>query len=278
MATFNGDRYLEEQLDSIIEQSFTNWKLYIHDDGSTDGTINIIEEYANNYENIIYLDDNVKCGGAKENFTHLINNMLDDSFDYCMFSDQDDVWRENKIEKTLIRMQETESYHINKPILIHTDLIVVDEELNIVSESMRKSQRLDIAKQNKLIKMCTDSIVSGCTVMINKNLFELSKEIPKEAIMHDTWIPLIALKFGGVIEYLSEGTLYYRQHNFNTMGTKKINIVFYLQRLVALKTLVKEYMAMYLQCQKAGINLSSVDFIYNRALAIAAKIFKNDAL
>jgi glycosyltransferase involved in cell wall biosynthesis len=272
MATYNGEKFVEEQIKSILSQTYKNWILHIHDDGSKDDTIKIIKKYSDSIPNIMFLDDGVDCGGAKKNFKYLMNHIEND-FDFVMFSDQDDVWLKDKIENTLNLMLEVEAKELDRPILVHTDLIVVDSELNFISESMRKSQRLDILKQNNLKRMCTDSIISGCTVMINKSLFSISKDIPKEAIMHDTWIPLMALKHNGIIVYLDKGTLYYRQHDNNTTGSKEIGILFYFNRMLRLGKVVDEYKAMYVQCKRAGIKISWIIFVLNRVMAVGKKIF-----
>ena len=273
MATYNGAEFLTEQIESIINQTHQNWTLFIHDDGSTDDTVAISKAYASRYaQKIVFIDDGVKCGGAKENFTHLLNS-IDDRYDYVMFSDQDDVWLEHKIEKTLALMLETECGEMKKPMLVHTDLIVVDSELNTISPSMRASQKLDVSKQNNIQKMCADSIVSGCTMMINAALVELGRSIPDEAIMHDTWIPLVALKNGGTIAYLAEGTLLYRQHGGNTEGAKEVNIGFYVRRLLALANTLRDYKKMFIQCRRAGIKMGLFTFLRLRLYTVGYKIF-----
>ena len=175
MATYNGEKYLKEQIDSILNQTYKNWRLIIHDDNSTDNTLNLIKEYVEKYpEKIILIDDDISTGGAKENFAYLLNK-IDDNFDYIMFSDQDDVWFENKIELTLNKMIETERKYSKKPILVHTDLKVVDENLNVIAESMIRYQKIDINNQKYIKFLALENVVTGCTVMINKYLYILRK-------------------------------------------------------------------------------------------------------
>ena len=108
LATYNGEKYLKEQLDSLFEQTNQHWTLWIHDDNSKDNTVNIIKKYKSKYpDQIEFLDDDISTGGAKENFTYLLDNINDD-YDYIMFCDQDDVWLEDKIEITLKKMLEIE--------------------------------------------------------------------------------------------------------------------------------------------------------------------------
>ena len=111
MATYNGEEFIREQINSILNQTYKNWKLIIHDDGSTDNTVDIIKEYTKKYPNkIILIEDNIKCNGAKENFSHLIKIAYKNfNFDYILFSDQDDIWLPNKIEVSLSKIQEMEN-------------------------------------------------------------------------------------------------------------------------------------------------------------------------
>lgn len=95
MATYNGEKFLREQIDSIIKQTNNNWTLYIHDDGSTDSTLSIVQQYCREHENIIFLEDEVKGRGAAQSFFYMLESI--DSL-YYMFCDQDDYWQPDKVE------------------------------------------------------------------------------------------------------------------------------------------------------------------------------------
>jgi len=274
LATYNGEKYLKEQLDSLFEQTNKHATLWIHDDNSKDNTVSIIKEYQSKYPNKIeFLDDDISTGGAKENFTYLLNH-IDDNYDYVMFCDQDDVWLEDKIEITLKKMMQVEDINSNKPVLIHTDLKVVDEKLNIISESMFKYQRLNLDNQYKLNKIALENIITGCTVMLNKKLVSMSKTIPKEAIMHDWWIAIITLQNNGIIEFVNKSTIKYRQHSINTIGAKKVNLVYYLTILVKVKEVVHNYKLIYLQYRKGNIDITMINLVFNKIFFILRKIFK----
>ena len=272
MATYNGEKYISEQIDSLLNQTYRNWTLCIHDDNSKDKTVEIIKHYKTKYpDKIKFLNDNLSTGGAKENFTYLLNN-IDDNFDYLMFCDQDDVWLENKIEITLSKMLEIEKENSSKPILIHTDLKVVDEKLNIISTSMFKHQKLNLNNQNNIAMISMENIITGCTMMLNKQLSLVSKEIPNEAIMHDWWIAIITLRERGVIAFVNEGTILYRQHESNTIGSKKVGLSYYLKKLLELNSVINNYQIIYKQYKKADIDINFLDFIVTKSLMIIKKV------
>lgn len=220
MATYNGERYISEQIESILNQTYKNWKLYIRDDGSKDNTKYIIKNYEKKYPNkIIVIEDENNGLGAKYNFRELMKHSTNE---YCMFSDQDDIWLNNKIQITLSKMIEIESQNlIDTPILIHTDLKVVDSELNIIDNSFWKYQNL-YNTNIKLNNLLVQNYITGCTMMLNKSLLNLAKNMPKESIMHDWWIGLVASTFG-IIGYVENATILYRQHGNNEVGAQKYN-------------------------------------------------------
>ena len=131
MATYNGGKYISEQINSILNQTYKEWTLYIRDDGSKDNTVDIIDDYCKKYPGkIIRIKDDKLGLGAKLNFSEL---MKYSKSNYCMFADQDDVWLNTKIEDTMNKMIEAENIHGKEtPILVHTDLKVVDGNLNII--------------------------------------------------------------------------------------------------------------------------------------------------
>jgi len=224
MATYNGENFVADQIESILEQTYKNWILIIHDDGSNDKTIDIVKEYKNKYhKNMILIDDGIRCGGAKENFNHLLRIAHDRyDFDYIMFSDQDDIWFPFKVKTTLDRMIDVEDKHANKPVCVYTDLMIVDEYLTIISNSFWDYQKI-YPYNNTLNRLITQNVVTGCTIMLNKIAVKLVYEIPIEAVLHDWWIALVISAFGELYP-LHEATLLYRQHRCNVAGAKKWDI------------------------------------------------------
>jgi glycosyltransferase involved in cell wall biosynthesis len=221
LATFNGEKYIGELLDSILNQTYKNIKITIHDDGSSDRTLEILRDYSKRYPEIINLiDDGISIGSVVRNFEFLLKNSLED---YIMFADQDDVWLPNKIELTLKKMLELEDkYGKDTPLLIYTDVKVVDENLNILSESLWDYNKVD--GRNRTFSKCLEiGSGQGFTMMINKKSKELSLPFPQNVIMHDYWVSLVVSAFGE-IEYIDITTGLYRQHSKNVLGAKKFDI------------------------------------------------------
>ena len=232
LATYNGEKFLQEQLNSILNQSYSNWHLYIHDDNSTDNTVKIIKEYVSKYpDHITFFDDDISFKSASLNFSYLMQKV---SSDYLMFCDQDDVWKRDKIEVTLEKMKEAEKRYPQKPILVHTDLEVVDENLNTIDKSMMHYQGLNPYKKD-FYHFVVQNKITGCTVMINSALAKLAQPIDSEAIMHDWWIALVASAFGK-IAYVPKSTILYRQHTANDTGAKAFDKAFILKQAKELFT------------------------------------------
>ena len=134
LSTYNGMNYLEEQVSSLLAQTYTDWKLYIRDDASTDNTLALIHELAERDSRIIVMPSSRNLG-AKEGFMWMLRNV---EADYYMFCDHDDVWLPRKVELTLKRMQEGEAEHEGCPVIACTNLKLVDAKLNVFAESYWK--------------------------------------------------------------------------------------------------------------------------------------------
>ncbi|NPA39169.1 MAG: glycosyltransferase family 2 protein [Thermodesulfobacteria bacterium] len=232
LATYNGEKYISDQVNSILNQTYKNWTLLIHDDGSKDGTIEIIKEFVKKYpEKIILWEDGKTLGGSKENFAHLLNIAKKEfDFDYVMFCDQDDVWLPKKIEITLKKFVEIEKRSQKEtPIIVHTDLKVVDEDLNIIADSFWCYQKINPFNV-KLSCLILENVVTGCAMMMNKALIDKVHFIPKDALVHDWWITLVCAALGGEIFPIFEPLVLYRQHGTNSIGAKDFTILGVLKR------------------------------------------------
>lgn len=244
LAVYNGEKYLKEQIESLLNQSIKDIKIVIRDDGSTDNSAEIISFYCNQYPEKITSIIGVPSGSAQKNFAELLRQC--DS-DYIMFCDQDDIWLPQKIEKTLNAMKLAEQSG-TKPVLVHTDLKVVNQELSEIAPSFFEFQKL-VQKDITLPKLLVQNYVTGCTVMINRALKEKCGQIPNDCIMHDWWLALVAVLFGELV-CVSEQTMLYRQHEDNQVGAKAAyGLSFVKRKLQTLDKVRENYNATYTQAK-----------------------------
>ena len=221
LATYNGAKYIREQLDSLFQQSCDDFHLYIRDDGSKDDTLKIVEEYRQKFsDRITVLEDSQKHKGAAKSFMTLLQEA--DS-DYYMFCDQDDIWLPTKVEKTLARMKEIEG---TAPVLVATDLKVVDEQLSPIKDSFNADLKIDVFRKHPEL-ICVRHVVTGCTMMFNRAAKEASLPMSPRATMHDEWVALSVHFKGGIISILDETTILYRQHTSNTLGANQASKGFF---------------------------------------------------
>ena len=218
MAVYNGADFVAEQIDSILQQSEKDWRLIIQDDCSTDATMGILEKYAAQYsEKIVLKRRTFNSGAADSNFFSMLPYAENE---YIMFCDHDDVWLPDKLEKTLHKMHELERDAKGKPLLVHTDLKVVNGSLQVMADSMFRLQNLD-SSGTDMRRLLVQNIVTGCTMMVNKTLLQMVGSPPRHAVMHDWWFALIASCFG-TIGFVEEATILYRQHGKNEVGAKNV--------------------------------------------------------
>ena len=245
MATYNGEKYIEEQLESIINQTYTNWRLIISDDCSSDRTVEILKCYQKKYsEKIIVYENGIPSGSAQNNFYQLLDYTTSK---YVMFSDQDDVWKPDKIALTYDKMRQMQKeYGRDIPLLVHTDLCVVDDKLETINRSLFSMQQMDYTR-DKLNNLLIENVVTGCTVMVNRSLLDMVYQKPKYSIMHDMWLALIAASFGK-IGFVNSSTIFYRQHAGNLVGAKEAcGMKYILNNFFSRKKIHESLLAQYRQ-------------------------------
>lgn len=264
MATYNGELYIREQIDSILTNTYEDWKLIICDDGSLDNTISIVEEYTRKYPEKIYLHENAKNMGVMFNFLHGIKRS-DSS--YIMFCDQDDVWKKDKIQVTYDKMKCIEqNENKNIPIAVFSDALVVDSTLNIIHSSFHKVGVLNVEKLD-LSHILMENKLLGCTVMINKIVKEMLTTLPTTARMHDWWIALLCASFG-TIGVIKEPTILYRQHDNNVIGGNQSFMQYVKNRLSTIEkqktalSLTQVQAQNFYQIYKSQLSLKNKDIIY----------------
>ncbi|MBN2896222.1 MAG: glycosyltransferase family 2 protein [Campylobacterales bacterium] len=216
LSTYNGASHLQELLGSLEQQTYRTFHLIIRDDGSNDPTTSMLETFvAQTSLHVTLLPHTPNCG-VRQSFATLLRYGLEyTQADLFMFCDQDDVWNATKIERILAAAKSTPQL---TPLLVHTDLSVVDERLQVIDVSFWHFEHIN-PDQKSLNRLLMHNTVTGCTMMINRTLAELAMPIPDECIMHDWWIALVASAFGTIVP-LKESTMFYRQHGLNDTGAK----------------------------------------------------------
>lgn len=219
LATFNGADYLAEQLDSLIAQTQADWTLLVRDDGSTDKTNQILSAYSRRDSRIRVLNHEVVgVGSALENFAQLMVTAINQGAEYILSCDQDDYWEPGKLENAVAELKAIEGAE-QKPSLVHHDLAVVDQNLNLINKSFIGMMNIKPGNEHNPQRLISRNEVTGCAMACNRALLELALPISIDAIMHDWWLALFAGYFGR-LHFMPEALVKYRQHGKNVIGAK----------------------------------------------------------
>lgn len=289
LATYNGEKYIGAQLDSLLQQKIdgggneqvlnpvcanketansefkssdteerpskgVDYRIYIHDDGSSDNTLSIIRNYVEKYPEKIVQVEGPPTGGAKNNFFFLMREVLyslDDSNSnkknadsprYYFFCDQDDVWLEDKLQTELIALMDLEKEEKQRvPSLVWCDMKVVDERLSVISKSFSDYSNLQ-PNELDLDRCIMRGKVAGCSMACNKELLSMCCEISdtQDVIMHD-WALLLIARIVGRVKYIDRSLALYRQHGDNGIGAEEEGtiktVASIINRLLSMKQL-----------------------------------------
>ncbi|HHU4051552.1 TPA: glycosyltransferase family 2 protein [Raoultella ornithinolytica] len=216
LACYNGEKFIDKQIRSILASlDATNGymsRVLIADDGSNDNTISIISEIK---DERVVLIDSTRVGGVIKNFSRLINYS---DADYVFFSDQDDVWLQEKISVFMNRFIALEKECSNTPILLHSDVTLVDAELNLLNASMMNAQK--IISQPSFAELLVSNSITGCAMAVNRPLLNTLTTLSDDrVVMHDWYLALIA-KYFGILDLIPGSFVLYRQHGGNQVGSK----------------------------------------------------------
>lgn len=256
LPVYNGEKYIRDQINSILAQSYQDWILKIRNDGSSDNSQTIIEEFCRKYpDKIIQVQSINKNLGLLQSLNILYENPPHGK--YIMFSDQDDYWLPDKVKLSYDEMGKLELLNPDKPILICTDAKCVDKDLNILNDSFFEAQRFPNGTLDDVNKMVALNVIQGCTIIMNRAATSQSFPIPTYLNVHDMYLGL-KTKTVGVVEYLHLPTLLYRQHSSNELGKIDISIRYYLRQ--ALKSLDTIKMLYELKCTCKQINILKIIF------------------
>lgn len=212
MSTYNGEKFVADQIESIQKQTYTDWNLIIRDDGSSDRTCEIVDDFVSKDNRIKLIQaENV---GVIKSFHELVTD--NNNADFYFFADQDDYWLPEKLS---VMLEETKKHDNSKPVMYYTDLKVTDRNLNVTSESMIRGQS-DHAN-TKLVQELTENTVTGGASMINHELAQLWQST-NDIIMHDWYLAIVAAALGELV-YIDQPTHLYRQHDSNVLGARTLS-------------------------------------------------------
>lgn len=210
LATYNGEKYVRAQILSLLSQTYEDWCLIVHDDGSTDKTIDIIKEFQIIDSRINLIQDGIKCGGAGANFLHLLKNYS--TSEYAVFCDQDDVWLENKLSELFQVMLLNSSNQY--PVLIYCDGYSWSQSGKILFESISQNHAKNLSEF-----IMFNGGYQGCSIMMNRCLIEITNNYSGYVHHHDDLVSLVAHTFGKVF-FLNKQLMLYRQHENAVTGDK----------------------------------------------------------
>lgn len=260
MATYNGERYLSEQIDSILAQTYVDWHLLIRDDCSTDATVDIIKSYVAKYPNKITLMAASPNKGSMRSFETLLEEA---DATYYMFCDQDDVWLPQKIEHAMSCMHTVEKP--NTPVVVFSDLCVVDENLQTIHDSFLHNARINPCILQTKEALAVNNCAAGCTMLFNNEAKKVSLPFGKYAMMHDAWVLLSVVANKGIMQQIQSTDILYRQHGKNVCGAYRVryNMNYIATKVKNIKSVFKVYKAMYLQANEV-FAMSKCSFAYQR--------------
>ena len=229
LPTYNGVTFLRQQVASIDKQILRPLRLIVRDDGSTDGTQDLLQSLKQEYGPWLVLIPSTSNLGCIGNVNILLKHT---KAPYVALSDQDDIWLPDKLSKSFSLMQRCENNSpCFSPLLVHTDLALVNHSGELIHPSFLSYQRLNPLKV-ALDDLSLTNVVTGCTILMNRSLIDLAMPIPKEALMHDWWIALVASKFGTIL-FLNNPTILYRQHSRNVLGAQGLGFRYYFKKIIA---------------------------------------------
>lgn len=222
LATYNGEKYIEAQILSIISQSFKDWNLIIHDDGSTDRTVEIIKHYEEIDSRISLIVDDVHIGSAPQNFMHLLQYSKSD---LIMFCDQDDIWFDNKVAIMVSVMKNQDNSH---PVAAYCQMYLWKPQKGIIG-----IDGMIIEERNMNDFLFHNGGIHGCAACLNSCARDLMNNYKGHIAMHDHLLNFICLAFGKVIPVKIPLQLY-RQHGQNVTGISKYALTFWERLLNSL--------------------------------------------
>lgn len=237
LSAYNGEKYIAEQIDSLVKQVGVEPIILVRDDGSSDNTVNILKDYEIRGLIKWYTGDNLR---PLKSFMDLLARAKD--CDYYAFCDQDDVWLPEKLLKSVNKMESIESQNPNCPVLVHTDMYIVNENLEITNQSFWKYSGIRPDYLSTFEYLSVFNGVNGCTILLNNEArtIILQKMFHQECVIHDVLCTLLVAGNNGIIGYVSEPTMLYRQHSSNVVGAKKFGFRYLIKKVLLIPHAIKK--------------------------------------
>ena len=211
MATYNGSKYIDSQVFSLLSQTHKNWRLLVHDDGSSDETVEKIKKLQSMDDRIILIEDGKTFGNAGANFLHLLTFS---KAEYVMFCDQDDIWFDSKIA---IHLEDIKNS--TQPLAVYSNGYTYNGEV-ITSTNFINFHRTSIEDTIFL-----NGGIHGCCIMFNRALIRVFQDqMPEYVFMHDHFITMAAVTFGKM-KYIDKTLMLYRQHDNNVTGNVQLSFI-----------------------------------------------------
>ncbi len=218
LCSYQGEKFLAQQLDSILTQSYPYFEVHIFDDVSIDATLEIAKHYQKNYPHI-YLHQNKQRLGFVKNFEQAIKR-LSSVNTYLALSDQDDIWHSNKLERCYQALSQLEQEYSDMPCLVHSDLKMIDSAGKVIHPSFFRHKKIEFSTEKSLAKILGYNGVMGNTLLINYQLAQLALPFPKSLKYHDYWLALVNETFGKR-KTLHTTLISYRIHRHNASENRK---------------------------------------------------------
>jgi len=233
MATFNGEKYLRKQLDSILNQDYRCLEVIVVDDDSTDSTQAILEEYSQRDQRVSYTCAD-KNAGATASFEQALKLA---SGEFITFSDQDDVFEIRKISILVEALKANPSRD-----MAASDLCLIDEAGVVIADSMWSHQRLRVAEGKPFNQLLYMNFVTGCAMMIRRRLLNIALPFPPDCMVHDWWLAVACCSAGGGgLVLVDQPLTLYRQHGSNSIGSHLVSLQSSISRVTNLESRIQWY-------------------------------------